>query len=357
MAAKINKRSHKVINKALTASFFSIFAGLLSLSAFAENESTILKDSKGYSEKRLEAKQEENAKSLLNRMIKSIHEKDYRGKLLFQTPTNTKTAEIVHKHNCNDAEYEYIKSLDGPDIEFVKINGDIVKSQNTQKSPVFERFQRKPFFHAFSKGAFFDQVSDVYRFSVDGTDRVANRATTLVSISPADNIRYGYNFWIDNETGMALKMCLTNENNPVEQFMFVDIEIPAEISDSEIKLSSDEIEKIKSTPKQTTVMEDQGSDKSIWQIESLPYGFNLLGYEKRGEPDSNPLMEHFIFSDGIATISVYIEPKPENSSYAGRYRFGVLNGYSIIIDNFQVMVLGEVPASTAESVAKAISKK
>jgi sigma-E factor negative regulatory protein RseB len=63
-----------------------------------------------------------------------------------------------------------------------------------------------------------------------------------------------------------------------------------------------------------------------------------------------------VLSDGLAAISVFIEPydKKRNSSQPhGAYRRGAINVYGTRVADFWVTALGEVPAATLEQLAKA----
>jgi sigma-E factor negative regulatory protein RseB len=64
-----------------------------------------------------------------------------------------------------------------------------------------------------------------------------------------------------------------------------------------------------------------------------------------------------VLSDGLATISIFIEPYlSERSEYLplGAAQSGSVNIYGVRIANYWLTVLGEVPASTLEQLAQSI---
>lgn len=71
-------------------------------------------------------------------------------------------------------------------------------------------------------------------------------------------------------------------------------------------------------------------------------------------------MEHFVFTDGMATISVYVEPASQvknNFLQAGRLgQIGAVNAVGKTISDHQVVVVGEAPFSTLEILLAGIEK-
>ncbi len=304
----------------------------------------------------------EKAKILLSKMVKAIHGMDYRGKFVFISASRVIAAELVHKNNYKSIEYERVRTLDGTQSEIVRINGGLVGDDVGFQGAVFDRFHKRPFNNLFSEDAVFDEISDVYSLQINENQRIAGRSASQVLIEPDDHSRYGYHFWIDNETSMILKLCLMDQGENVEQFLFVDIEIPATITESDIAVSDDDIAQVTQNSNDEIVIGDSGSNESIWTIAAIPKGFKLIGYEKKSiqieektqEQDNKDFLEHFIYSDGIATISVYIEPKLKGASYSGSYKLGVLSGYGVFMNNYQITVLGEVPITTVETVSRSV---
>ncbi|THB64301.1 MAG: hypothetical protein D6B27_10655 [Gammaproteobacteria bacterium] len=286
----------------------------------------------------------------LKKMAKASDEIDYRGKLVFISKSQTKTAELIHKCE-NGGEYERLKTLDGPHVEIVRINGKLADSGGKgHRASFFDRYTRRPLYGHLSEKMITERLLEVYELSVADGNQVAGRDTSVVKMSPVDQDRYGYNFWIDKQTGLLLKMCLLENKKEIEQFMFVDLEAPADLSNLE-EIKNVKIEKNNT---RTTSADIALSKNSRWKIDAVPAGFLLTAYEKT---KAEPSLEHFIFADGIATFSVYIEKAISKEHYKGAYRFGIFNGYGILHKDYQVMVLGDLPAATIQKIAKSVSAK
>jgi negative regulator of sigma E activity len=63
-----------------------------------------------------------------------------------------------------------------------------------------------------------------------------------------------------------------------------------------------------------------------------------------------------LFSDGLANVSVFITSHMGDTE-ARRARVGASNSFSIAIDEFRITAVGEVPAETAEQIARSMQPK
>ena len=75
--------------------------------------------------------------------------------------------------------------------------------------------------------------------------------------------------------------------------------------------------------------------------------------------DDGPI-SHVMVSDGMASVSVYVEhvKAPEQDKSAlGLSRMGAMNAYGLSLDNAFITVVGEVPASTVMAIAEAVQLK
>jgi len=74
-------------------------------------------------------------------------------------------------------------------------------------------------------------------------------------------------------------------------------------------------------------------------------------------PKDKKAVKHKVFSDGLATVSVFIEKNEERAvvPVQGYSAFGALNTYSTLADGYQITVVGEVPAATVRQIAASVS--
>jgi sigma-E factor negative regulatory protein RseB len=75
---------------------------------------------------------------------------------------------------------------------------------------------------------------------------------------------------------------------------------------------------------------------------------------KRRLPGGTTPVNHIVFSDGVAALSVFIEAGSEKAE-PGPSQRGALNVYTRVMAGHTVRVLGEVPPVTVRQVADNIS--
>ena len=66
-------------------------------------------------------------------------------------------------------------------------------------------------------------------------------------------------------------------------------------------------------------------------------------------------MEHLVYTDGIASVSVFIEAGVATAEQGeGVSRMGAANAYTAVTGGYLVTAVGEVPARTAEMIARSL---
>jgi sigma-E factor negative regulatory protein RseB len=193
-----------------------------------------------------------------------------------------------------------------------------------------------------------------YGFSIEGTNRVAGKMARLIVIDPKDAFRYGYRLWVDEKTALLLKTeLLDNDGKVLEQMMFANIEVVDKIPDAMLQPGVSG-EKYTWHGKKSEGAQTQDADPG-WRVANLPNGFVVSGQFKQTMPNSDQPADHMIISDGLASISVYIEPfGVESQAFVGASRMGALNVFGAVFEDHQVTVVGEVPQATVEMIAQSI---
>ena len=174
-----------------------------------------------------------------------------------------------------------------------------------------------------------------------------------MAIHPRDEFRYGYLLWLDSETAMPLKSQLRDEQGrTVEQMVFTQIDFRDDIPASALEptIDAEGFEWI--TPPQATQIEEALQ----WRASELPDGFTLSVATQTRMAGSESPVEHLVYSDGLATISVFIEsPNIETEVADGFSRVGSANAFSHSLSGRQVTAVGEVPMRTVEVIATSIT--
>jgi len=83
----------------------------------------------------------------------------------------------------------------------------------------------------------------------------------------------------------------------------------------------------------------------------LPMGFKLIG----AGPGPRPHSRHYLYSDGLASISLYLEPPSElTPPVSGVLRRGAIHVLERRGDAHSALLLGDVPSSTLQTIAASL---
>ena len=292
--------------------------------------------------------------TLLNKMGEAIKKSNYFGTLVYTHDGHVESLKIVHKMD-GKGELQRIVHLTGAAREVIR-KDDVVTCYMPDSQSVFvgERRFNNHLLARLSQN--FEEFTNQYDFNIDGTGRVAGRESTIVAIKPKDNFRYGYRFWIDNDSHLLLKSDLLDaSNNVLEQLMFVDINVGTEISPDMLKPAIDGKSFTWHKGSEKPV-ENASTSMTGWQVKNLPNGFSVKDRSKQKMPNSDDPVDYLFISDGLATISVYIEKfDVDNKGYVGSSRMGAVSIYGSLLDDYHVTVVGEAPQGTVKMIAESIS--
>ena len=300
------------------------------------------------------AAQGQDARVWLDRMNAALEQLNYDGTFVHVHGGNTETLRIIHR-NVDGVVAERIVSLDGVGREIIR-EADNIRCILPDRKVVLleERREINPLVSALP--SYSQKLEAHYRFKVYSTDRVANRQTQVVGIMPRDEYRYGYVLWLDWETAMPLKSRLWGENKEiVEEIHFTRIEFPDSIPDAALQATivTDGFT-LFSSPK----FSDEIANGIPWRVAQLPDGFHLTATTHNPMAGSKYPVEHMVFSDGLATVSVFIEdPKTEAEVTEGYSSVGSTNAFSLTVAGRKVTAVGEVPRRTVESIATSLQSE
>jgi len=94
--------------------------------------------------------------------------------------------------------------------------------------------------------------------------------------------------------------------------------------------------------------------QSGWTIRSAPPGFRKI-MEMTRTLGGRPGVGHIVFSDGLAAVSVFIEPAKSSGAHTpGLAHQGIINVYTRQLADHWITVLGETPAESVRLIANAV---
>jgi len=293
----------------------------------------------------------QDAQSWLARMSRAVEELSYQGTFLHMQGGDVETLQITHL-NDDGVVSERILALDGVAREIIRHEDEVQCILPDRQTVLLEeRRDVSPLVSALP--SYSDELLRHYDFTLHESARVVERQTQIVSIKPKDGFRYGYMLWLDQETAMPLKSQLVDEHgNILEQILFAQLEISDTIPRSALEptINTDGFRVFR-----PRVEEQQADDGPRLRAARVPDGFQLSDESRKPIAGSDYPVEHLVYSDGLATVSVFIEdPKTEPDVASGHSRVGSANAYSLSISGRQVTAVGEVPSRTVESIATSL---
>lgn len=268
------------------------------------------------------------ARKHLERMSVALQELSYQGVFVYRRDEDLAAMRVIHLAH-KEGERELLLTLTGEARETV-------------------RDSRRFGLMGQQVAARLAGVESYYRLAPVSRDRVAGRDARLIAVAPRDQFRYGYRLWLDAKTGLLLKSDLLSEQGRIlEQVMFTSIELLPEKEKQQLLAEVDA---------QLVIPEERSAtpaERSEWLVATVPVGFQLIT-TRTTTPQGG--VAHMIYSDGLASVSVFIEAEQRSSEkpFIGVSRMGAVNAYGNMVERHQVTVVGEVPEITVRTIGQSI---
>jgi len=268
---------------------------------------------------------------------------------------------IVHR-NQNGQITERLASLDGSGREFIRTGTELtcylpdrrtvlVETQSGEQGSLLASF---PTFD--EKSAGFYDIQELVR------TRLNRRTTRVIAVTPRDEFRYGYRLWIDELTAMPLKTQLCDAHGRViEQVVFASLTLASHIPDSAFRpeVATDGFQWLRNDPH--TVGPDLANTSALWSALKLPPGFRMTMRSAQVMPGARDPVSHLVFTDGLASVSVFVESRsevlrPNQQPVSGVANVGSASAFSTVIDGHKVTAVGEVPPETVRFIASSVKR-
>jgi sigma-E factor negative regulatory protein RseB len=307
----------------------------------------------------------------LERMGDALERVNYQGTLVELDGDGATVMRVVHRY-ADGLATERLTALDGVGREIIRQGDEVMFILPDQRTVLVDRRENVPGSTSRLREQFSAPLSlpvAHYRLATEAGPGLVGRATQLVVIDPADNLRYGYRLWLDQATAIPLRVQVTGEEGEiVEQVMFADISLDEAIDDAAVRPSRSTegfTRRRAATP--PSAAPDLPAP-APWAADRLPAGFTLQAtVAKPGRDGARPLTQ-FVYTDGVATVSVFVEAVPPGSWQAGGSgsapggggdapsgsHVGGANVYTLVNGGHLVTAMGEVPAATVRMIAEAM---
>jgi len=330
----------------LWLAFVVVWFGLVTVSAYADTVDPL-------AEKR-------DAQGWLKKIQSAAQKLNYCGTFVYQQANQVRTSRITHVLDGKN-ELEKLEILDGRQLEYIRRNDDVACYIPESRTILVEKGFTQDFFPAMLAANSADLEEHYEVRKMDG-GRVAGYDCQVISLEPKDNLRYGYRLWAEKNSGLLLRAQTINEHHDVvEQITFAQVAIGG-IDKNSVRSSF-----VNTGGWHVEISPMTESASLNWSVAAVPPGFKKIHEFKRMVADrgASPLpgamvtqheVAQMVFSDGLAAISVFVEPGSQSGT-EGSLQQGAMNIVGKRQGDYWLTIVGEVPAAAIRNVANSIEFK
>jgi len=292
----------------------------------------------------------ESGQEWLTRMGAALNNASYVGEFVSESAERTERLAITHRVR-DGVVSERLVSLSGHGRELVRENDEVVVYLPDQKLAIIERRSgRSDLMGALPQ--FEGRMASWYKVDWVGRETLDDFGpTAVVAVRPLDGYRFGYRLWIDVDSHMPVRSDLADGSGRViERLRFTKLRFDDNIPDSAFEPAVDrrKLRWVRQSPQSE-------EETPAWRAAQVPPGFRLSVSGMQALAGSGVPVNHLVYSDGLATVSVFIQtPEPGKAPMQGTTRSGVASAFTTVVDGHQVTAVGEVPPRTLKFIASGL---
>ena len=270
-------------------------------------------------------------------------QQSYQGTFIYERNGSFSTHDIWHRVQ-NGQVHERLLQLDGSAQELVRIDGRIQCVSGSlvagvDNSPGASAHEFDP-----------QKLNSFYEIVVSGKSLVAGRKAVIVSLTPRDQYRYGFELHLDRETALPLKSLLINDKGQLlERFQFTQLKTTT--PDARDLQPGSDCKPLSPSSNKASAPTGQAQ---AWHPQWLPPGFELTRSDVRKDPKTQVLVNSLMYDDGLARFSLFLEPVTGDAAIESRVQLGptvaVSRRMSTPQGDIVATVVGEIPMGTAERI-------
>ena len=299
----------------------------------------------------------------LARMHEAAKKRAYVGTFVVSSGGTMTSAKIWHV--CEGSQQiERVDMLSGAPRSTFRHNDQVVTFMPDHKVVRHERRDALGVFPQFLQ-ATDSRIADFYAVRTSGVERVAGVEADIVTLQPKDTLRYGYRVWTERKRGLVVKLqTLDLDGKVLEQAAFSELQLDAPLKIDKLlqmmgRVQGYRIEKpllIKTT-----------ASAEGWGVKMPVAGFKPVSCYKRpaygvvatgGTSVAGDEPLQWIFSDGLASVSVFVEPMDKQQhDKESTLSLGATQTLTRQVNNYSITVMGEVPMGTLRLFANNIERK
>ena len=296
-----------------------------------------------------ETESPETANVWLTRLSQSLQTLNFSTSFVVVKNNHAEPYHWFHGVNEHNVELEILSLLNGP-------RRDVLRKENTI-SYIEPELPPYSVLSAHLKGPIpnilsgdIDALSSTYNFISVGKSRILGRSAQIVRIAPKEANKYGHWLWLDEKTGLLLKLAIvTSKGQQLEQIQFTHLDITDKPAESLKHLQETELPNIVDIP------QGYQQQKLSWKVNWLPSGFKQVNANRHRITSTKQPVEFALFGDGLVDISVYVAQSQEKQRSVDYVMDGATVALSQVVNGIEVSVVGKIPSNTAKKIADSVA--
>lgn len=297
----------------------------------------------------------------LLRMHEASRRKAYIGTLVVSSGSSMASSRIWHV--CDgEQQMERIESLSGPPRSTFRHNAEVITFSPQSKVALVETRESLGLFPGLLNSPD-TAIDEFYTAHLIGAERVAGFDADVVQIEPKDKLRFAYQVWSEKKSGLVVRLqTLDAQKRVLEQVAFSELQLDAPVSMSKLTqmMAKTDDYRVERPEMIKTSAQAEG-----WALKTLVPGFKSMSCYRRpvqAGQGAGGFAVQWIFSDGLATVSLFIEGfVPGHHGPEGLRVMGATHTLSRRVPDkaggWWLTVVGEVPAQTLQAFALALEHR
>lgn len=297
-----------------------------------------------------------DALAWLQKVPAAARQLSYSGTFVLQNGMRSETSRIVHIA-AGANQYEKLDVLDGSPREVVRHNDEVRCYLPERRLVMVEQRSTRKSFPALLPASL-SGLGEYYQIRKVVVARVAGRDSQVIRLDPRDGWRYARQFWVDLENGLLLKAEVIGANGEsLESLSFTELQlgVPAGVDAVSPAFLAERPLGKEWEVRQPRMQEMR--DEAGWQFRGELPGFRRQSAMLRGMGAAADTREvrHWVFTDGLAAVSVFISPATgDDSATDEQQAYGATNVFKRSLNGYKVVVMGDVPAEAIRHIAQGI---
>lgn len=290
------------------------------------------------------------AEQRFNEMSQALRELNFEATLVRVSGDRLEPMQWLHGTFADGLEAELIVMLNGPDRRIVRLGQEtsyysqLVEQSYSLTTDVTYGLLPAAFYQDFAALKPHYQVS-----AADRGVRVVGRDTKFVRVLSRDNDRYHYGLWIDNDSGMLLKMQMTTPQGEILE----QLQVTHFYETESVPISLSDVRGVQRPPRLSDSRTRQAPRFGM-QPQWLPDGFVLQRSNHRLLAQTRLPTDHYLYSDGLTEFSLYIS-EGEVQSLPNLGVQGPESIYNVQVQGRAVTAVGRMPLSTLQRIAESVA--